>query len=332
MVPLITRFIGDAPTLVAGEPLVLTWETIGAVDVTIDQGVGTQVGNGSTAVSPTEDTSYTITANGGLRSATAEFSTSVVDPAITGIAYADFGEAGEELALRGAKTINDFANIPEPGDVDRLRLTDDAGGQNAAVWFRKRIDTSAGFDTTFDLHFVTLGTTNGADGMAFILQNDARGTGVGGVGESGLAADALNIKFDSYQNAGEPSAARIEVREGDLVLASADLSTFPEITLAGEDPADLTDNVGTSTPYPVRVAYTPGSPGVLDIFFQDEQVIGNLEVDLEGMGAVDAAGTGYVGFSARTGGSFEAHDVTSWFLTEGAPVLPQVPRRIEIVD
>ncbi len=334
MIPDIELFVGDAPALVAGQPLVLTWATTGASAVTIDQGIGDVAVDGSVTVNPAADTTYTLTATGASRSATAEFTTTIISPAITTIAYDNFDAAGDELALLGAAgLVNDALVIPQPGDIVRLRLTPDSGSQNGTAWFRKRIDAAGGFDTTFDAHLVSpTGGAGGADGMCFILQNAPAGTGAAPVAnqEDGLPANALNVKFDSWYNVefGEPSNAFVQVRAGTTVLATVDLTTVAGVTLSGAN--DLTDPIGTSAPYPVRIAYTPGesgAPGRLDVFFQGVWIIKGLAVDLAAAGAVDAAGTGYVGFSARTGGSYENHDVTSWHLTEGRPVLPP-----EIVD
>lgn len=334
LVPDIELFVGDAPALVAGQPLVLTWTTAGAASVTIDQGVGTVATAGSVTVNPTENTTYTLTATGLGRSFTAEFTTTIIDPAITTIAYDNFDAAGDELSLLGAAgLVNDSLVVPEPGDIVRLRLTPDEGGRNGTAWFRKRIDASDGFDTTFAVHLVSpTGGAGGADGMCFILQNAPAGNGATPVvnQEDGLPANALNVKFDSWMNPefGDPSNAFVQVRAGTTVLATVDLTTVAGVTLSSTN--DLTDRIGLSAPYPVRVAFNPGepgSPGRLDVFFQGVRIIKGLPVDLGAAGAVDAAGTGYVGFSARTGGAYEDHDVTSWYLVEGRPILPP-----EIVD
>jgi hypothetical protein len=71
----------------------------------------------------------------------------------------------------------------------------------------------------------------------------------------------------------------------------------------------------------VRVDYVPGD---LDIYFNDVLVVNSVNVDLVAIGAVNASGKGYTGFAARTGGAYEAHDVTRWTLSEGPPPAPLV--------
>ena len=325
LVPDIQLFIGDAPVLVPGEPLVLTWATHSAQSVAIDQGIGSVAAAGTVTVNPAAGTTYTLTATGATRSATAQFTTTIATSGITSIAYDNFAGAGDELALlRSAAIVNAYPTVPEPGDFPRLRLTPDSGSLTGTAWFRKRIDASGGFDTTFGLHLVSPSGNGGADGMSFMLQNTPTGSGTALLvdNERGLPANSFNIRFDSYYNADpdEPSAAFLQVRAGATALATVNLAAVPGITLAGTN--DLTDSTGLKAPYPVRVAYTPGTPGTLDVFFQGVWVVRHLPVDLAAMGAVDGSGTGYVGFSARTGGLFEAHDITSWYLTEGLPALP----------
>lgn len=326
--PAVNRFVCDAPKLVAGEPLVLTWEVLGAATVAIDQGIGAVAAAGSLTVQPVADTTYTLTATGGNgRTTVVSLSVAIVQPALTAIQYANFESAGEELALlRDAVLVNDSANIPLPGDFKRLRLNPDAANKTGVAWFRKRMKVAAGFQCSFDMQFNTFGGSGGADGMCFIVQNSPEGNASLPLGpfENGLAAKALNIKFDSYQNAGttpaEPSAAFVQVRAGDTVLATVNLLSFPAVLpLEGTDPNDLSGNGGTGKVYPVRVEYVPGD---LDLYFKGVQVIADLGVDLQALGAVDAAGRAYVGFAARAGGSYESHDITSWFLSEGPPVPP----------
>ncbi|WP_226894923.1 L-type lectin-domain containing protein [Luteolibacter marinus] len=335
------NLLADAPKLIAGEPILLTWDTVAAANATIDVGSGpVPVGlSGSQSFAVAADTTAVLTAtSAGGTVTTATLDIDVINPSVTTIAYADFDAAGEELALINSATVlNAFATFPAPANANRLRLNDDVGSQRGTAWFRKRIDASAGFSTTFGTQFISLDAgTNGADGMAFILQNnpDATTRVPAGASEDGLASNALNVKFDSYLNEGDLSAAVVQVRAGGLVLAEADLNTFPNVVpLPGNDPTDMSMNSGDTAPYVIRIDYQPGVPNDLDVYFNNALVIDSLDVDLAALGAVDGSGTGYVGFSARSGGQFEAHDITSWFLTEGPPpAAPVSPGAFAIKD
>ena len=321
-----------APTLavqgdikvVSGEPLALTWTSEGATGVTLDDGSGPVAlasTSGNTTVTPTVDTTYTFVATGQSGKTTSQsIPVTVITPAITSIDYDDFDDAGDELVLIGDASVLTDATRPLPGPHDRLRLTPDQGGRSGTAWFRKRQLLSAGFETTFAFQFTTTGATSGADGMAFVIHNRPEGTVASPTidQENGLDARALNIKLDSYQNPGDPGAAVVQVREGTNVVATANLAemgiSFPG-TLAG----DLTDNSAAGPPHVVRVAYLPGD---LDVYFDGLLAIDSADVDLAEIDALDSSGKAYVGFTSRTGGFFEAHDVTSWSLIEGPPAPP----------
>ena len=315
-------FYADQPTAIAGEEIVLYWDVTGFYDtLEIDNGIGAIGDFGSEPVNPAASQTYTLTATLNGVPVTAELPITIINPPITDICYADFDSAGDELSLLGgAKFINDHLTILEPGDVRRLRLTEAAASRNGTAWFRKRLDFSEGFDTTFDLHFVSTDGNTGADGISFIIQDNPTGTASVPVQmhENGLATYALNIKFDSYLNAGEVSAAFVQVLSGTSVLATANLANNPDITLGGTSAVDLTQGVN-DVPYRIRVTYVPGD---LDVYFDGVLIIADVPVDLDTILAVDINGKGFAGFSARTGGAYETHDITSWCLTEGAPVPP----------
>lgn len=323
ILPAIPLFVGDAPYLMSGEPLVLSWEVLGATAVTLDSGAGpvAVAAVGTLSEVPLVDTTYTLTAMTAAGTVVEQFSTVVVTSSLTRICYEGFDLAGDELGLLGdAVVVNDFGNIPLPGDQDRLRITADADGEEGTAWYRRRVDLSQGFQTWFDLHMLGA-NDSGADGMSFIIQNTPEGTGAEPAGENerGLPTKAFNISFDSYLNLPEPSAAVLQVLEGTTVLATVDLSVVPGINLPGSVSNDLSSDDFGVAPYEVRIAYVPGD---FDLFFQGVLVIDSLNVDFGTTDALDGDGRAYVGFSARTGAFSETHDVTRWVLVEGPPAPP----------
>jgi len=235
-----------------------------------------------------------------------------VTPGNDRIFYPGFDLAGDELVLlENAMILNDFGNIPLPGDFSRLRVTPDSAGTRGATWFSKRVDLSQGFQSWMDFQFLA-GSNSGADQLSFVIQNSPEGTGV----DYQLQSKAVRIRFDSYFNVGEPSAGFVQVIDGTNVVASADLTTIAGITLPGTVPNDLSSDDFNVAPYKVRIAYVPGD---LDIFFDGVLVIDSLNLDLSITGALDVNGKAYVGFFAETGEFHEHHDVTRWILTEGPP-------------
>lgn len=240
-------------------------------------------------------------------------------PPIGTIAYPNFDAAGSELELlQAAEIINAYGTLPQGGDVKRLRLTRNESDTIGAAWSSFKQSISYGFDTTFGFQFTTAGASDGADGMAFVIHNDAQATAAfpGEAQEHGLPANALNFSFDSYQNGGEASAARLLVLNGTTPLATVDLTTVAglELFTTGEG-EDLSDPDDTGNPFQVRIRYVPGD---LDVFINSIQVVSNLNLNLAATDALDEDSEAYVGFTSRTGGAFESHDVTSWFFTPTA--------------
>ncbi len=316
-------FTGNTATLVSGDPLTFTYQTIGAVSVTYNDGSGDEslaLGAGGFVVYPTASTTYTVTAtnDAGLVSMI-EVPITVISPTINEINYADFDDSGEELSLIGTATIsNDYPALPLPGDTDRLRLTGAFGYQSGTAWFRERQAVGNGFETNFGMHITRTDGKVGADGMAFIIQNSAKGSALAVANaEMGVATQALTIGFDTYQNAGEPSAALLRVASAGTVLALVDLTTIADLPLRG--PARLLDSTGQAAPYQVRIVY---DGAVLNIDLDGIRILSGLAVNLDALGAVDELGTAFVGFAARTVGSGEAHDITSWKLTSGSSAGP----------
>jgi hypothetical protein len=314
--------VADTSVVVAGDPVTLTWQTQGAATVTIDQGIGTVAASGARRVTPAADTTYTLTATNSVgQSVTSSFSVRVVNYPIQTIAYANFNSSGDELSLIGsASVLSDALATADPTAAKRLRVNPDSASTIGAAWFRKRQSVGSGFDTTFGLNFInfTPDQFGGADGIAFVVQNSPQGSNAIGSNsqERGLASNALNITFDSYQNDDEESSATVQVRNGTTLLQQVDLSTFPGITLTKA--GDLTQPSASAAPYQVHVAYVPGD---LDIYVNGVLVVDSLAVTLDSIGAVDGSGTAYVGFTGRTGAAYESHDVTSWTLTSGGTVV-----------
>jgi hypothetical protein len=177
-----------------------------------------------------------------------------------------------------------------------LRLTDNGGSENTIAYRTAKESVVDGFDTTFSFDFHDP-TGGGADGMNFLVSANPSG---GTFGEAGSATDALNISLASYNN------NLIRIKDGGTVLADFD----PGFNLSG---------AGEHT---VRVVYD-GTAHLLDFYFDDLEnaAISGLALDLGAMAngnAMDGSGEAYVGFSARTGGSTEFHDVTSWSMLSGS--------------
>jgi peptidoglycan-associated lipoprotein len=81
--PAPTASLSASPeTVDKGQSTTLTWQTTNATDVSIDQGVGAVQANGSQQVSPTDSTTYTLSAKGagGTQTATARVTVNAPPP------------------------------------------------------------------------------------------------------------------------------------------------------------------------------------------------------------------------------------------------------------
>ncbi len=130
------------------------------------------------------------------------------------------------------------------------------------------------------------------------------------------AADTT-YTFTATAAGGRTTTATVFIHVADPTV---DTIAYDDFDIAGDElnlfsttqGADLTDTARTGSPFVVHATCTPGD---LDISINGIPVVSNLNVDLAAIGALDASNRAYVGFTARTGGSFECHDVTSWHFT-----------------
>ncbi len=191
-----------------------------------------------------------------------------------------------------------------------LNLTDNGASKWGSGWLTARQPVQAGFTCDFQWrisHFAGVG----ADGLCFVIQDKDLSQNPG---ETGVADHALNFCFDTYQNAGELSDTVFSVREGTTIRTAVNL--LPAGLSFNYNPVGLPYNGR----YDVHIDYQPGD---LDVFVNDALVVDSLGVDLQnlaGGAAVDRNGYAWLGFSARTGGATENHDVLNWHFATLPPV------------
>ncbi len=318
--PIIRSFVGNAATAIQGEPFTLSWDVYGATTRTIDQGVGAVATSGSLPLTPPlGETTYTLTTTAGNVNETSSFTVTVIEPpAINTINYADFSEAADEMTTLGSTQFVDGV----------LRLTPDDQGQRGEAWFRYKQPVGGGFEATFKMS-MNQDAPNGtvpADGLAFVIQNNAAGSDASSIGEGGVPENALNIKFKSFGFNGT-DASQIQVLAGTQILGTASAYDTPGVVLTGipDDPATEANEAvpygfGTkagAAPYQIRVVYVPGTPGHIDVYFDGIAILQNVEVDLADIGAVDGAGKAFVGFAARTGANVQNNDIIDWKMGYG---------------
>ncbi|MGE0055529.1 MAG: PQQ-dependent sugar dehydrogenase, partial [Hyphomicrobium sp.] len=105
-------------------------------------------------------------------------------------------------------TFSTIGNAVAQSGTFTYTVTPDAASRAGGVVLQDRIDLTKSFDVTFEINVGTK-NANGADGMMFVLHNDARGlAALGGLGGAmgGLnIQNGLGIQFDTYRSAGDPN-------------------------------------------------------------------------------------------------------------------------------
>lgn len=225
-------------------------------------------------------------------------------------------------------------NAAAVGNV--LRVTPAASGMKGSALRTLPVAVSGGFDTRFQFQ-ITSQVGGGADGLAFVIENDPRGpTALGDGGtEMGYGRETINPPSNAINNS--------LVVEIDTWLSTGDLSDN-EVSVqtggAGENRADAAFSLGRAVPpinmsdgavHTLSLNYVPGTLSVfLDVLPQPVLVVpwdfntgGTWVVSGTPVGGLSLinGNSAYVGFSSATGGAWENHDVVSWSWNSCPPPL-----------
>jgi len=198
-------------------------------------------------------------------------------------------------------------------------LTSSGAGESGSVWYKTFQDPSGkeaiagGFQALFTFRISNPGGVvdqhgqHGADGFAFVIQNDglsALGPGGGYLGYQGLP-DSLAVEFDTWYNpefGDPPNYYHLSVHTG----GRGPNSVYSKYSLG--DTAAL-PNIKDGAPHRVQILY---QPGMLQIYVDDFTTpVLNVPFDITHYLAL-SAGRAWVGFTAGTGSAFETHDILSF--------------------
>ncbi len=195
-----------------------------------------------------------------------------------------------------------------------LRLTPALEGQSAAVWHDAKSLVMHGFSAGFQFRLTEPGGVPdffgflGADGLAFVIQNDtATSIGAGGSGMcyEGIP-NCIAVEFDTWGHPffGDPDSNHISVQT--MGLLPNTYTPAASIGLASAIPELSSGAVLTG-----EVAYTPGT---LTVRLDGVEVL-SVTVNLHTLLSLDG-GRAWVGFTSSTGGAWQNHDLLSWSFTE----------------
>lgn len=226
-----------------------------------------------------------------------------------------FGQPPDPLNYRDFSTTNGLRLLGATTVESRaLRLTPSLEFQHGAAWRTERLAVREGFETAFRFRISDpQGLDNGADGFAFVLQNNGPDAlaGRGASGGFGLGdgrgdrskpgiANSLAIFFDTHRNPEDNSGNAISI------LTNGDKKKMrwppPRLAVNWKPQVQLKDE----RTHEVRILF---APPLLSVYVDDH---------LELRGPVDLArilgpdGKAYVGFTAATGAGYENHDILDW--------------------
>jgi len=204
------------------------------------------------------------------------------------------------------KSFKNTKNLKLLGDATLIpggvRLTAASPYQRGAFWYKKKMSVIKSFTAQFKMRMSKADIERGgADGIAFVIQNDPRKLGLGqfgeGMGYSGLA-NCIVIEFDTYDNdEGSDNHVSIQTNGKGMV------SRFSRHTRGiNHNIPILKNRIRT-----VKITYNKNLLKVyIDGKFALKTVI-NLKKELK-LGA----GKAYVGFTSATAKAFAQQEIIEW--------------------
>jgi hypothetical protein len=195
-----------------------------------------------------------------------------------------------------------------------LRLTPSRPMERGAAWRMEKLPVREGFETAFRFRISDRnGLGPGADGFAFVIQNNGPNAIAGRGASGGFAfghapadrnkpaiANSLAVFFDTFQNNEDTSGNSISIcTNGDRKQM---IWPPPRLGINWAPRVDLKDGAT----HEARIEFVPP---LLSVYVDDELAV-RAPVDLARM--VGADGAAYVGFTASTGEGFENHDILDW--------------------
>ena len=185
-----------------------------------------------------------------------------------------------------------------------LRLTPDVSNQRGSAYYKQAftLDQATSFSTQFQ--FRTGGTqgTNGADGLAFVIQGNgatALGATGGNLGYGGVN-NSLAVKFDTYKSDeyADISNNSIGILKNGNMQATTQTNVGIDLN-SGSAVNAWVDYSATTRRMDVYLSTTATKPGTATL---------SESIDLTAL----VGGTAYMGFSGATGGLRNSQSIENW--------------------
>lgn len=297
--------------------------------------------NGEVAeITKIKDTEITVTVPEGAT--TGEVSLSMGGETFTGPVFRvlneeELGEVidmGEGFTMDAGLVTKGSAFIYQNGGPDGstvLRLTPAAPDREGTAFYGAKVSVENGFETTFDFRIFRPGRPEGeagevgAEGFAFVIQNEglgADGFSGGSMGYAGIE-NGIAIEFDVYDNQDgehnmlDPNGNHISVQantDPKSQFGPIRAETYHSLGYTtNEANPDLPDFIGNeNSSHTARVVYNP-TPGLLQIFL-DDMTTPVLEIEMSLSDYINMSnGKAYVGFTSATSPwGWTANDILNW--------------------
>ncbi|WP_207310418.1 DUF4347 domain-containing protein [Rubripirellula amarantea] len=222
----------------------------------------------------------------------------------------------DEVLLPNYANFNSVVGLNLNGDAVRngnsLQLTTDELNKVGSAFFNQALtlDSNASFRSSFS--FELNGSSSGADGFAFVVQNDpsrfdALGSSGGSLGYDGITK-SVAVEFDTYKNGSyDVNANHVSILNGTTVNSIR--TAIPELDLNnGNRIYAWVDYNGVSDNLSVYLSSNATKP---------RSALMKTTIDL----AQAVGSSGYFGFTGATGGLTNQHLIRHWTLDQTAPPL-----------
>ena len=219
----------------------------------------------------------------------------------------------------------DFSTLQLNGSAtataSKLRLTPAVGGLAGSAFLKTAFDSTSTFTSSFTFTLTGTDFDPQADGITFMIQNNAAGTHALGGGGGGIGAEGLDrnvgVGFQSWDNDHATIFTDGDVFGGTAVLFPPDDGDpmTPDKTpnfFLGMHPLNVVD---------VNVSYD-GTTLIYSAFNNStgQAISDSLVFDLTTLGPQV-----YFGFTGGTGLSYSTQDITNWTLDGATPIMAGVP-------
>ena len=212
-----------------------------------------------------------------------------------------------------------------------LRVTPAAGSQSGAGYSTTAIALGVGatFRSTFQFQITDRGGIAPADGITFVLAQNATGLGGtgGGLGYAGVS-NSVAVEFDTFNNGGLDTSSNHVAVDQSGVLTNNALANPYGVGTCTSTSGYILGCMSNGDVWTTTIDYD-GTTQLLDVYVQDggnavQHIINSYSINIA---TLLGTTTAFVGFTSGTGSGFENHDILNWKLANdrslGTPTVPE---------